>query len=116
MEELIKLSKEIGFVPLRAYLSIEDGRNEIDDHLWMCELQKWLRDNRRIDVSPICTYKQIRFYHLGIIFITKDNKIDTIIIKDEGMPTNKLFNTYDEALKQGLIKSCELIIRKLIKQ
>jgi hypothetical protein len=72
-------------------------------------LQKWLRDKFIMDVQPICTYKTFRFYHLGIIFINDKNQIDTILIKDEGMPTNKLFNSYEEALEEGLFETLKLI-------
>jgi hypothetical protein len=72
-------------------------------------LQKWLRDKFKMDVQPICTYKTFRFYHLGIIFINDKNQIDTILIKDEGMQTNKLFNSYEEALEEGLFETLKLI-------
>lgn len=72
-------------------------------------LQRWLREVHKIDVQPICTYKQIRFYHLGIIFINGKNQVDTIILKDEDMPTNKLFNSYEEALEAGLREALKIV-------
>ena len=72
-------------------------------------LQRWLREVHRMDIQPICTYKQIRFYHLGIVFINDKNQVDTIILKDEGMQTNELFNSYEEALDIGLEKGLDLL-------
>ena len=74
-------------------------------YIWMCLLQKWLRKEHKIDVQPVCRYKQFRFYHLSIIFINKEKQVDTIIIKDEGMQTNRLFDSYEEALEKGLTKA-----------
>jgi hypothetical protein len=76
-------------------------------------LQRWLRDKYQIDVNPICTYKEngFRLYHLGVIFINDDNKIDTIILKEEESPynSNKIFKSYEQALEKGLQIALKLI-------
>lgn len=80
------------------------------------ELAKmWFREVHNIDVSPICTYKSRKLYHLGIIFINADNMVDTIIIKSkikEREHINMLFDSYNDALEVGLIKACEILKEK----
>ena len=73
-------------------------------------IQKWLREEHKTDVQPICTYEQFRYYHLGIIFINDKKQVDSVILKDEGMPTNRLFDTYEEALEEGLQEALKLLV------
>lgn len=74
-------------------------------------LQKWLREVHNIDVSPICTYRnEGRKYHCGVIFINENNQVDTIIMKDiQKDLINKLYDTYEEALEEGLLKGLKLL-------
>ena len=108
-EELKQLAQDKGFESALMHWDMVSKCDCNTFHLWMCELQKWLRDEHRMDVQPICTYKQFRFYHLGIIFINENNQVDTIILKDEGMPTKELFNSYELALESGLTEALKLI-------
>lgn len=127
--ETAVLAKEKGFVglfPTADYILYADfeldgngnleekqGEDDCRNNFYLAPtqslLQAWLREKYRMDVQPICTYKQTRFYHLGIIFINAKNQVDTIILKDEGMPTNELFNSYEEALEKGLQEALKLI-------
>jgi len=98
--KVFNLAKEKGYVHSELSLYIMPSQGY---------LQRWLRELHRMDVQPICTYKQFRFYHLGIIFINSKNQVDTIILKDEGMQTNELFNSYEEALEIGLERGLQLM-------
>jgi hypothetical protein len=77
-------------------------------------LQKWLREVHNIDVQSICNYhyKLGKQYHLGIIFVNKDNKVDTIIIKetDKSLDTiNRHYSSYEKALEEKLQEALKLI-------
>ena len=77
-------------------------------------LQKWLRDTHSIEVQPMCCYHyQLRKqYHLGIMFINKENKVHTMIINetDKSLDTvNRYYSSYEEALEEGLYEALKLI-------
>ena len=87
-EQLIKKAKELGFnqSPKMPYLEAY--------YMWMCLLQKWLRDEHRIIVIPtedsgkyICFYKSSE-----TIYFTTVN-----------------FKTYEQALEKGLTEAMKLI-------
>lgn len=96
-EELIKQSEEKGFISRDRLVKV----NESYYYLWMCELQKWLRDKHNIDVQAPC----IRFNSLKVkgyqYAITSDNYQQ---FTQEGD-----YNTYEQALEQGLIEGLKLI-------
>lgn len=102
MKELIKISKEVGF----KSVLISDpnwwdktGGYQLRCYLWMCELQKLLRDN----------------YGFYISIDPSDFDIDIMDYKNYAgkqlyyslLPTN--CTTYEQALQIGLLKVCKLI-------
>ena len=76
-------------------------------------IQKWLRDVFNIHVNPIPNFKtKIGEYHLGIVFINDEGKIDTILIKDntdDKFSKLSYFDTHEEALEKGLFEALKLI-------
>ena len=101
MKELITLATEKGFksvIQFSAYI----GDNQIIKferlkyYLWLCELQKWLRDVHNI--------------HIVIWHNTSTNKhrVDFITLVDETIIDNMgEFNSYEVALHTSLLKVLE---------
>lgn len=87
--ELIQLAKEKGFIPENLTIGWKE-----DYYLWLCSLQKWLREVHNIDV-----------------FILKNNFNSTYFcrtysINEEGSWKE---GTYGEALERGLQQGLNLI-------
>lgn len=75
-------------------------------------LQKWFREKHKIFVNPIPNFKNnVGEHHLGIVFINKEEKVDTIILKNDDK-LNKIFSNYEEALEEGLYQALKLIENK----
>jgi hypothetical protein len=97
MKELIDLSKKIGFEPQILLLPAGDEnlRTFIDlsQYLWMCELQKWIRDNHKINLIcvPNSFFPTVWNYSIEEKTIFSDNW------------------TYEQSLKEGLLKSLKEI-------
>ena len=75
------------------------------------QLQSWLRKTFDIHVNPIPNFKhKIGHYHLGVVFVNSENQIDTVIIKNKKgvIEQNKFFETYEDALENGLVKGLEI--------
>ena len=101
MEELIKLAKEKGFQSIinssvatdRLNMSLDDA-----DYLWMCELQKWLREKHNIHV----------FIHYNTL--TEKHRIEYITHIDKEIENEySEFITHEQALEQALIEGLKLI-------
>ena len=96
MKELIELSKKIGFES--TYFNSEHlEADPIEFYLWMCELQKYLRDEY-------------------IIFVYLRRVTDSRI-KEQGwryaiMSVNNFtyHDTYEQALEQSLIEAIKIIL------
>jgi len=73
------------------------------------ELQKWLRDKQRIDITVICDWqKGVRFYKVGLSYVNSNNEIDIWFSRDEQrIPINHA--TYEIALEEGLKNGLTLI-------
>ena len=102
-EKLIELSKEKGFESKIYKELIKIGiwiklSNNHAYYLWMCELQKWLRENHNIHIFIHYNTLTERF---RIEYITHINKE----IENE-YPE---FNTYEQALGKGLYEGLKLI-------
>lgn len=114
--DLIQKASKLGYKHYTEFTVKELDKLPISNNSKQIEcyfIQKWLREVHNIDVNPICTYKNgIRLYHLGIIFINSNNKIDTIILKskiEEREHINMLFKNYEEALEVGIFEALKLI-------
>lgn len=84
-QELIKLATDKGFTSKVIGKSVDNKSTEKDFYyLWMCELQKWLRDVHRIHVSPLADY---------------DKKDITY---------NTYWNSYELALEEGLFQALSI--------
>lgn len=95
-EQLINLSREKGFMNRDSLVTVYDSYYP----LWMCELQKWLREVHGIDLDSTTTFsKQYSFMcyqgqNPKPLFITND------------------FETYELALESALLEALNLIQTK----
>jgi hypothetical protein len=78
------------------------------------QVVEWLRINHNIDLQPICNYSKLgRTYRMGIIFINKENKVDTVFLRPIDTPSEFIeFNTPQEAYS----KAFDYIIDKNLKR
>jgi len=112
-EELIQLAQEKGFT--YKCPQVGDLINPYDFYVWMCKLQKWLRDNHNIDCQPICSYKKEdgRKYNLGIVYINENREVDTMLLKVPSLIDRfellERFDSYEKALEKGLPEALRLI-------
>lgn len=74
-------------------------------------LQKWLRDEHKIFVNPIPNFKtKVGQHHLGIVYMRSKNEVHSELLKNDDLyKSKKLFDTYEQALEQGLINALKLI-------
>ena len=100
--ELTQLANKKGFFPENLTIGWKE-----DYYLWMCSLQKWLREvyNIHVCVDLSC-----------ITFEDGNNKwfyrIDDVITNDyleHSEDENLQFNKFEEALEIGLLKALQLI-------
>lgn len=103
MKELIKKAKEIGFEGMLYGMWDNSIKSDSDDYmffLWMCELQKWLRDEHEIVISiNLISYEGIYYFEY---FIESFGSSPRYIHKSD-------FKTYEKALKYALIEALKLI-------
>lgn len=109
--ELIQLSKELGFKALSQPLQsatlakigqLEESIADLSYYLWMCELQKWLRDVHKVivTVDPIVGFSECNYsYNI----YTKNN----IWILSHF--TARTFSSPEETLQEGLYHALTLI-------
>ena len=96
MKELYILSNNFGFIPQNTSISWKT-----DSYLWMCELQKWLREEHRfhVEINDFSTSSLDTVY-----FITLRTPGSEYYHKD-----NIEFALYEDALKYGLTELVKLI-------
>jgi len=90
--DLIKLSKEKKFISKDNLVTI----NSDYFYLWMCELQKWLREVHNIDIiitSNLLGYGYLLYNRYPPKNITNSNT----------------YQTYEQALEEGLQTALNLI-------
>lgn len=113
-KQLIKLAREKGFKSKHIdldFFTVKDGNlYEYWLYLWLCELQKWLRDEHNINFWVEC------FYHDGLnYFCESEIKIldffKSIDEYDEWFANNFIgnFNSYEKALEEGSKQALKLI-------
>jgi len=108
-KELYKLSNLNGFYADFTNLQL---RKDIKDvhFLWMCELQKWVREKYDIHINISKIYECNKFpalfkgWHIYIAGETFE-----INYKVNNELINKYFKTYEMALEKGLIEALKLI-------
>lgn len=116
--------KEVSFNPeydLFKNSEIEEGIGKLNFKMISAPsqglLQKWFRDVYNIDISIITNYSTYKkgeltlnkSYRVGIIYVN-EGLIESFFIrpKDDNFKFIE-FNTYEEALEEGLIKALNLI-------
>jgi len=106
-KQLIEQAERIGFKSKAVKgISIESPfmfnpevieRDNLNYYLWMCELQKWLRDERGYHVesliSPTFNFERHTW----------------CIVSDKKMLKADAEDTYELALQAGLLEACKLI-------
>lgn len=109
MKELIKLAESKGFESyfMIAISFIHCSEHVITDpefinHLWLCELQKWLREKHKLEVLVVPIV--IGVYSFKIYDIS-----DSVIMVLQLHPSKHRSKTYEEALEKGLFEALKLI-------
>ncbi len=74
-------------------------------YLWMCELQKWLRENKKISVDAYTELTLENKFRFGCDMIATFDLAEDLSTLNLG---NK-FTTYEEALETGLQEALKLI-------
>jgi hypothetical protein len=106
-EKLIELSEKLGF---QTKLYQPDVIHVDDDYyyLWMCELQKWLRNEDKLFIS-------IDFFHDGVGVNKEGMFWDYQIAKEientcfEVVNGEESYKTYEKALEKGLFEALKII-------
>ena len=94
-EQLIKFSKEKGFLSKDNLITVNDSYY----YLWMCELQKWLREVNNIDAFIVACYIG-EDKHRYSYYITHPTDTDS-----DGCEAL----TYEEALEQALYECLQIV-------
>ena len=98
---LIILAKEKGFSSERCLVSSKELFDTMvakNDYLWMCLLQKWLRDEHGIYAEAELDKR----VNPGIYWRIKGQEIKSIY-------SDRHYETYEQALEEALTKALELI-------
>jgi hypothetical protein len=103
MKELIELAKEKGFETNHMLVvfgcspqKLSESEEDSIYYLWMCELQKWLRDEQKINID-------IEFDRCEGLTVYRV----TLWYPHLGYSCEKY--TYEEALEKGLFEALKLI-------
>lgn len=106
-EQLIELAKEKGFEPIvhsyNWYSANETEKENLSYYLWMCELQKWLRDSHKliVQIESIWGDKEMKTieYESWVMYRDFENHL----------PNEKpdIFKTYKSALEFGLTQALD---------
>lgn len=95
--ELVSFAKEKGFEPAMFYLNLYES---LFYYLWMCELQKWLRENHGIHINVDFG---IGWGHQLIPVGWSGERFSEKFIDGRG------WDTYEEALEEGLRQGLKLL-------
>lgn len=99
-EEIIKKSKSLGFIS--KVFSEAEITSELDYYLWMCELQKWLREKHNIDVYVVPNGSRNKSIN--------ENLYHPILwLKDEYQSELHYEKKYELALEKVLFEALKLI-------
>ena len=105
--ELIDKAFKLGF---ESYFGLMIGVNPKCYHLWMADLQKWLREVHNIHISVTkvyeCSKSPARFKGWNIFIAGKDFETNYEI---NNTLVYKYYNTYEEALEASLKEALKLI-------
>lgn len=109
-QELIKLATDKGFTSKVIGKSVDNKSIEKDFYyLWMCELQKWLRDVHRIHVSPFADYDlkdktYDTYWNCNVILLNWGNDREHHRVKS----IRDFYNSYESALEEGLFQALSI--------
>ncbi len=116
-QQLITLSKKLGFksnIKLihGNYKPVDGGEvSNLLYYLWLCELQKWLRENYEIHVEIKLTDDTLCFHYEYVLVTSNDRYYNDEDMIDWAKRhwSNKKYDTYEKALEEGLLESLKLI-------
>ena len=103
-KQLIASAKEKGFESHIIGKSVEAKYSNKDFYyLWMCELQKWLREEHNIHIEIHLVIKPIgnTIYKSEVYKVFGDMKIGTHFLE--------YYQTYEQALEEGLKETLKLM-------
>jgi len=102
MKELYVLSNKLDFTSKNLYIDWKT-----DSYLWMCELQKWLREVHNIHIEVYLARDIRNEYHIHIAGEDElSNNSQNLI--EKYLDTN-IYDSYEEALELGLKNGLKLI-------
>ena len=97
-DKLIELTKKIGFTSTIIGKAVESLYSSKDFYyLWLCELQKWCREIKHLDVF-VCDSIELKYD-----WVIVDNVGGHIDHNETG------HEDYRDALEEGLFKACTII-------
>jgi len=99
MKELLKLANEAGFKS--NVFSDAEITSDLNFYLWMCELQKWLRDEHQMHAHTDAAIGLNDFF--ACVDAITINGFDTLYMDDGG------HDSYEEGLKVALKEGLEVI-------
>ena len=104
MKKLFILATSIGFIPQNLSISWKT-----DSYLWMCELQKWLREKHNSIVEIVYSkqdYTSPIKFESTVDYFTKELEYE---ITTEPEFRSEKFLKYEDALEIGLFNALKLI-------
>ena len=99
--DLIQLSKEKGFISRDNLIKVESDYK----YLWMCELQKWLREVHNIHIEVNVNILREWYFTAYDLSAKRCSEIPEIYEKGKDFKST----TYEGALGKGLLESLKLI-------
>ena len=107
MKELIKKAEEKGYkIPTLGPHGIDVV---LQDHFMLADIQKHLRENTRYDIDIV---NQFGKGYTARVFDVQETRLISVGETDPHailMAGAKVYNTYEQALKEGISKALELI-------
>lgn len=94
MRKLHGLAESLNFIPNNRMISWKE-----EHFLWMCELQRWLREKHN-------TLVMVEYLNHSGLF---DFTVFTPYVLSEIYHNNEPYKTYEEALEVGLQEALEII-------
>lgn len=96
MKDLYIKAESLGFIPQNLSISWKE-----DPYLWLCELQRWLRDNHHINVNAYSedyfSKEEIKRYYCYVHEIGNRSR-------------HGLFASHEEAVIFGLSRALKLVL------
>ncbi|WP_299527617.1 hypothetical protein [uncultured Lutibacter sp.] len=96
----LAIKKGFNLVPSLEFKNVSD----YDYYIWMCKLQKWLRDTHNLHIElSVDIFDNLETMCFRGFHIIQMNDYKDLF------NTNEVFKTYEEVLERGLFEALKLI-------